>query len=247
MIRSMVYGFFMCWGMFLAIPCPCKIWDETARNKMLLWFPVLGLIPGGIWAALYWVLSKVSCPRPMMALVMGIIPWIVTGFLHLDGYMDVCDGILSRRDLETRQKILKDSHCGSFAVICMILLAMAVMSVGMSVDSYSVGGLLAVPVAVRAMAAMAVTYLPAMGSSQYAKMKKSKAVQGIWYGMLLIAANVLPLLFGKFSFAPLASMIGYGIACAYGYKNLGGMSGDISGFALVIGEFLGYAVAGLAG
>ena len=37
--------------------------------------------------------------------------------------MDVCDAVLSRRDLATRQKILKDSHCGAFAVICMVLLA----------------------------------------------------------------------------------------------------------------------------
>ena len=33
-------------------------------------------------------------------------------------------GSLSRRDLAMRQKILKDSHCGAFAVICMVLLAL---------------------------------------------------------------------------------------------------------------------------
>ena len=39
--------------------------------------------------------------------------------------MDCCDAILSRRDLPTRQKILKDSHVGSFAVVCTIFLMLA--------------------------------------------------------------------------------------------------------------------------
>lgn len=55
---------------------------------------------------------------------MAALPWLVTGFMHLDGYMDVCDAVLSRRELATRQRILKDSHCGAFAVIGMVLLAL---------------------------------------------------------------------------------------------------------------------------
>ena len=31
-----IYGFFMAWGMFLAIPCPARIWREEARRHMLL-------------------------------------------------------------------------------------------------------------------------------------------------------------------------------------------------------------------
>ncbi len=67
--------------------------------------------------------SASAAPAPLRAVLLAAAPWLVTGFLHLDGYMDVCDALLSRRDLATRQKILKDSHCGAFAVICMVLLA----------------------------------------------------------------------------------------------------------------------------
>ena len=35
-MRDWVCGFFMAWGMFLAIPCPRKIWSEGARQKMLV-------------------------------------------------------------------------------------------------------------------------------------------------------------------------------------------------------------------
>ena len=55
-------------------------------------------------------------------------PWLATGFLHLDGFMDSCDAILSRRDLEERRRILKDPHTGSFAVISLVILT--ILSLG---------------------------------------------------------------------------------------------------------------------
>lgn len=50
-----IYGFFMAWGMFLTIPCPKKIWRESARRKMLACLPLIGLIVGGIWALCAWL------------------------------------------------------------------------------------------------------------------------------------------------------------------------------------------------
>ena len=44
-----VYGFFMAWGMFLAIPCPKKVWRESARRKMLACLPLVGCIVGGVY------------------------------------------------------------------------------------------------------------------------------------------------------------------------------------------------------
>ena len=44
------------------------------------------------------------------------------------------------------------------------------------------------------------------------------------------------------SFAPLAAAVGYGAALWYACRQLGGMSGDVSGFALTLGELCGLAV-----
>ena len=126
-------GFGMAWGMFLSIPCPAKIWDEKARPWQLVYLPLIGLIVGGVWVGVYFL----PLPETLHAALLAAAPWLVTGFLHLDGYMDVCDAVLSRRDLETRRKILKDSHCGAFAVICMVLLALAQWSAFLSAESGS--------------------------------------------------------------------------------------------------------------
>ena len=64
---------------------------------------------------------------------------------------------------------------------------------------------------------------------------------GRWAGLLALSVG-LPLWLGG-SFGPLAAAVGYGLAVWYGFRNLDGMSGDISGFALTIGELCGCGAA----
>ena len=57
-------GFMMSWGMFLAIPCPCRIWDEKARPHMVACLPLTGGVVG--------ILSGQSpTPRALRQLVVG--------------------------------------------------------------------------------------------------------------------------------------------------------------------------------
>ena len=66
---------------------------------------------------------------------------------------------------------------------------------------------------------------------------------GFWALWVLLALSVgLPLWLDG-SFGPLAAAAGYGLAVWYGFRNLDGMSGDISGFALTIGELCGCGAA----
>ena len=66
-MRDWICGFFMAWGMFLAIPCPRKIWSEGARQKMLVCMPLVGLLAGGVWAGA-WLLLR-GAPGPVRAAV----------------------------------------------------------------------------------------------------------------------------------------------------------------------------------
>ena len=237
-MRDWIYGFFMAWGMFLAIPCPKKIWSETARRKMLACLPFVGAVVGAVWALAAWLAGFL--PRPLGAALCAAAPWLTTGFLHLDGFMDVCDGILSRRDLETRRRILKDSHCGAFAVICMVLLTMAQWSAFLSLEDIPLLPLALLPVASRAAAAVTVLTLRPMTTSQYSAMERGGAPVYAAAALLAAACIIPAALWGNF--APLAAAAGYGLAACHGYRQFDGMSGDISGFALVIGELCGAVV-----
>lgn len=242
-MRRLLDGFGMAWGMFLAIPCPLRRWNEEAREQMLLWLPFMGLIVGGVWVGLLFLPQNV--PLPLRALLMTAAPWLTTGFLHLDGYMDVCDAVLSRRELAVRQKILKDSHCGAFAVIGMVLLALTQWCLFLSADGGSAVGLLCIPAVSRACAAIAVRTLRPMGTSQYAALKDKNTAVTVTLWLLSALGIGLPLgICG--SFAPLATAAGYWLAVWYADRQLGGMSGDVSGFALTLGELAGIAAWTLA-
>ena len=88
----------MCQSMFCAIPCFWHGWDERARGKMLLCLPFVGLEIGLLW----WgagILSRFLSPL-LGAAVLAFFPWIATGALHLDGFLDVVDAVRSCRNLE---------------------------------------------------------------------------------------------------------------------------------------------------
>ena len=50
-MKTYLHAFIMCQSMFCAIPSP-QVWDEKAKDKMLLFLPIVGLEIGAIWAVM---------------------------------------------------------------------------------------------------------------------------------------------------------------------------------------------------
>ena len=245
-MKTLLHAYAMCQSMFCAIPCPWKIWNEKAKGKMLLFLPIVGLEIGATRA----FPARPCGPLKLPALGTGLIPWaypyIVTGFIHLDGYMDVTDAVKSWRDLERRREILKDSHVGSFAVIGIVLLMIAQFAFFASAPenaNYLI--LIFVPAVSRCCSALAVTGLKPMSTSQYADQKKPVSHWVVLLVMLAVCVVAGFLLCGKYGFVLVGCLVGYNLALLRAYKSLDGMNGDISGYALTIGELCAVAVYAL--
>ena len=244
-MKTYLHAFAMCQSMFCAIPAP-QVWDEKAKDKMLLFLPVVGLEIGAIWAILAWLCRLLNLPQLMAAIVLCACPYVTTGFLHLDGFMDVTDAVKSWRSLERRREILKDSHVGSFAVIGIVLLMLSQFACFASAPAdANCLILLFVPAVSRCCSSLAVTGLKPMSTSQYAGQKKPKSHLVVLSVMLCVFLAAGFLLCGKYGFALLGCLAGYGFALRRGYKSLEGMNGDISGYALTIGELCAAAVYAL--
>ena len=245
-MKRFYHAFFMCQSMFCAIPCPCRVWDEDARPLMLPMLPLVGLEIGALWWLFGWLTGLLGLPMPIRALILALWPYLATGFLHLDGFMDVMDAVKSCRDLARRREILKDSHVGSFAVIglCMLMLAQFAVFASISAEK-NCGILLLIPAVSRCGSALAVTALPSMSTSQYAVQKKPAAHLVAVSGMLCLLLLLGFLLWGRMGYALIGCMAGYGLALRHGYRNLEGMNGDIAGYALTISELCGAAVFAL--
>jgi adenosylcobinamide-GDP ribazoletransferase len=60
---------------------------------------------------------------PGVTAAMLLVVWVlVTGALHLDGFLDSCDGLFGGRTPESRLRIMRDERAGAFAVTGGILL-----------------------------------------------------------------------------------------------------------------------------
>ena len=244
-MKGYLHAFLMCQSMFCSIPAP-QIWDEKAKNKMLLFLPIVGLEIGAIWALLAWACNFLNLPALVSGLILCAYPYIVTGFIHLDGYMDVTDAVKSWRDLERRREILMDSHVGSFAVIGIVLLVLAQFAVFAAAPTdANFLILIFVPAVSRCCSALAVTGLKSMSTSQYAEQKKPVSHLVVVGVMLCIFLTAGFLLCGKYGFALIGGLVGYSLALRRAYKSLEGMNGDISGYALTIGELCAVAVYAL--
>ena len=244
-MKTYLHAFVMCQSMFCSIPAP-QIWDEKAKDKMLLFLPIVGLEIGAIWAILAWLCRLLNLPALVAGMILCAYPYIVTGFIHLDGYMDVTDAVKSWRELERRREILKDSHVGSFAVIGIVLLMLAQFAVFASAPAdANFLILIFIPAVSRCCSALAVTGLKPMSTSQYADRSKPKSHMVALTVMLCIFLVAGFLLCGKYGFALAGCLAGFGLALRRGYNSLDGMNGDISGYALTIGELCAVATYAL--
>lgn len=104
-------------AMFSAIPVPQPEWGEKNMRYALCAFPLVGVVIGGLWWLWAAVCAWLGFPVLLRAAGLCLLPVVVTGGLHLDGFADTSDALASYASPERRQEILKDSHCGAFAII----------------------------------------------------------------------------------------------------------------------------------
>ena len=100
-------------AMFSAIPVPQFDWNEKNMRYAMCAFPLIGAVCGALWC----LCGALPLPALVRAGGFCLIPVWVTGGIHLDGYADTCDALSSYGGREKKLEILKDPHCGAFAVI----------------------------------------------------------------------------------------------------------------------------------
>lgn len=109
--------FFTALMFFTRIPCP-KWTDHSEEylTKSSRYFPLIGVIVGGISALIYY-LSAFVFPHPLALLLSMIASIFATGAFHEDGFADVCDGFGGGWKKETILRIMKDSCVGTYGAV----------------------------------------------------------------------------------------------------------------------------------
>ena len=104
-------------AMYSAIPLPRPEWNEKNMRYAMCAFPLVGLVCGALWWGWGTLCARFSAQHLLRGAGLCLIPVLVTGGIHLDGFADTCDALASHASKEKKQEILKDPRCGAFAVI----------------------------------------------------------------------------------------------------------------------------------
>lgn len=230
---------------FTIVPMPVVELDEASFGRSLVWLGVPGAVVGLLWLAGGWLLvglHQSGVDKLLCTVLAALLPWVLTGFIHLDGFMDCCDAILSRRGREDKLRILKDPACGPFSVVSFLAVAAVFVA--------SVGGLLqlpkgitlfaAIPLASRSLAALALLRMPVLPGSSLARastaMRKSwdSALQLLLLVVAFAAAGFFTGIWGALALG--LAVVPFALALKRCVKDLGGVSGDVAGFLIVIFE-----------
>jgi adenosylcobinamide-GDP ribazoletransferase len=93
---------------------------NTALNRALRAFPLVGLLVGAIGATVLGLASWMNLPLLAASLLAVLACVLVTGALHEDGLADVADGFGGGSSLEDKLRIMRDSQVGSYGVLALI-------------------------------------------------------------------------------------------------------------------------------
>ncbi len=239
---------------YSVIPMPQFEWNQGSMKYAICFFPLVGIFCGGILAGWYWLSSVLGFSGILFAALAVILPLAITGGIHMDGFMDTTDALSSHLPKERKLEILKDPHCGAFAVIWCAAYLLA--SFAIFYEIWAIGLVyVCCPVFVlsRALSALCAVTMPnakktGMLCAFTKDTEKSRATVFMVILALLAAAGMV-LIF------PVSGGLGtvLGFAAMYCYrakvrKEFGGATGDTAGFFLQVCElsvFAGILIGGL--
>ena len=113
-MKTIWNNFKVAFAMYSKIPMPPADWEKENMKYALCFFPWVGLAVGAVSAVLFWLLQQIGAGSMLRAAVLTAVPVLVTGGIHLDGYLDTMDALSSWREKQRRLEILKDPHAGAF-------------------------------------------------------------------------------------------------------------------------------------
>ena len=247
-IRSLVIAF----STYSRIPMPQVEWSDENRKYTMCFFPMIGAVIGLIlWGWLY-LCDALKIGMLLRGAVGAVIPLLVTGGIHMDGFMDTSDAIASWQTRERRLEILKDSHTGAFAVIgCAGYLLLSAAVYG-ETTGQAAPMLIGVFMISRALSALALAFfksarpggmMDAFARTAHRRMVSITAVVYAVFCAVLWAVCGRWLVLGCFAAA--AGCFAYYRHMAY--RNFGGVTGDLAGWFVQITELILAAVIVLGG
>ncbi len=239
-IKSMIIAF----SMYSKIPMPKLMWKEEDMKYSLFFFPFIGVIMALLLYG-WWKICQLFHFGTFLWAGGGVcLPILLTGGIHMDGFLDTTDARSSYQSKEKKLEILKDPHCGAFAIIGGVIYFLLYFAVFTELNTEIAVVMMGTTyVLTRILSALALVWF------------RSAKKEGLLYTFsstahktsMRISLSILHIGCMVFMYVcyGVKSLILSGVALIVymyykrmSYKEFGGITGDLAGYFLQLGELI---------
>jgi adenosylcobinamide-GDP ribazoletransferase len=242
LVRSLVVAF--------AFLTRLPVWSGPLRDEDLgrsvTFFPVVGLVLGLVLTGLGTLVANALPPTLGAAGLVALLA-ALTGGLHLDGLADVFDALGGGRgDRQRMLDIMRDSRIGAHGAAALVLLLIAkVAAVADLLARRDLAGLLVFPAVARWAVTPAIVFHPYARAEGTGRAFNGEARAWEVAGATVILAAALAAVGVRLLVPAVGALAAASLFAQWLRRRLGGLTGDVYGASIEIGEVVTLTLVGM--
>lgn len=237
MIQSLIIAF----AMYSKIPMPRVDWNKKNMKYALCFFPVVGIVIGLSFWGILRLCELGNMNVFFTSIVLTMLPILLTGGIHMDGFLDTVDALSSNASKERKLEILKDSNSGAFAITFGIVYLLLYVGVLSEFDFRALPEFALSFVMIRTLSGLSIANFPlarntglAATFQDHAHKKNVSLILLVMFSIETVILFYFNLTLGAITLGTLLLMFGYHYYVCK--RKFGGITGDLAGFFLQMSE-----------
>lgn len=242
-MKQIFYSLCIAFSMYSKLPMPHVTWSKENMRYVMCFFPLIGTVVGGaiyLWSR---IAGYLSVSPVFYTAVIVLIPLILTGGIHMDGFMDTIDALCSYQPMEKKLQILKDPNSGAFAVIACVGYYLLTFAIWYDITQTELPVLAFGFILSRAFSGLAVVTFPLAKNSglaaTFSNEAKKKLTGGVMIAFIILCTIGMLLMNWRLGVICLVAAL---LTFLYYYhisvKEFGGITGDLAGYFLQLCELI---------
>ena len=242
-MKSIMRSFIIAFSMYSKVPMPRCEWDEKSMRYAMCFFPFVGILIGGLEFLWFFISQEFAISKMITTAVFVIIPVLVTGGIHIDGFLDTVDALSSNQSRENKIRILSDPNSGAFAIIFCVIYFMLYFSFFYEINKASILIVCLGFIMSRSLSAISVvTFKKAKDTGLVHTFSSGSIVNTVrLVNIIVFLITAIVMLLINTLLAAIAISSALLVFCYYykkAYRNFGGINGDLCGYFLQLCELI---------
>lgn len=243
-MKAYYHGFILVFQFFSILPFPVAVsLSQMNLERAIRLFPLLGLFFGLVYGSVgYFLSTYTSISTVLITFIIWLLGIVLTGGIHLDGWLDTMDAFFSYREPKRRLEVMSDPRVGAFGVLGAIVLLIAkflfIYEVLVQGQPLSFFWIAWIPVFSRTLMGWTLAFVPTAKNSGLAHLfQTAKTPQTIrFYGLIFLFVVSLLIVVDQVLLFPFLSFLFVTFCTFFFIKKkavqwFGGVTGDVIGAA----------------